>query len=338
MAAVSTLIGGVILLVLMMVSLAAGEIPSTYQAVGQVLANHLGASSGGGVPSISALQDSIIWHYRLPRVMAAALGGGSLALCGVVLQALLRNPLAEPYVLGLSAGASAGAVAVTVVGVSGSWALSAGAFGGAVAAFGIVLLLTARRDGGSTQTLLAGVASSQLFNAMAACLMASSASAEQVRGLLFWLLGDLSAVRLEDVPWLAAAAGLGLAVCFSVARPLDVLSLGERSAFALGLPVARLRYLLLTLTALVTALVVSRIGAVGFVGIVVPHIVRQWVGVQHRRRIPAAMVLGAIFVVGADLLSRTLMVAHSLPIGVVTAIVGAPVFAMLLRQRFPKDA
>lgn len=333
MAAVGMVVGALLLLVMIAVSLAAGEISLSYQTVVQVIASHLGLPVWSDAVAVSALQDSVVWHYRLPRVMAAALGGSSLALCGVVLQALLRNPLAEPYVLGLSAGASAGAVAVTVAGVAWGWALSAGAFAGAVAAFCVVMLLAAHREGSASQTLLAGIASSQLFNAIAACLMASSASAEQIRGLLFWLLGDLSAVRLSDVPWLAASAVMGLVVCLAVARPLDVLSLGERSAFALGVPVARLRYLLLALTALMTALVVSRIGAIGFVGIVVPHLVRRWVGVRHRRRIPAAMLLGAVFVVVADLLSRTLMASHSLPIGVVTAIVGAPVFALLLRQR-----
>lgn len=327
------LIAGVALLLgLMAVSLASGEIKVTYATVSHVILAHAGIP----VSTVNMLQDSIVWHYRLPRIMAAALGGSTLALCGVILQALLRNPLAEPYVLGLSAGASAGAVAVTVAGISLGWALSAGAFVGAVAAFVVVLLLTSRCGGASTHTLLAGIASSQLFNAIAACLMASSASAEQVRGLLFWLLGDLSAIRLDDLPWLACAAGIGLVLCSSVARPLDLLSLGERSAFALGVPVTQLRYGLLTLTALMTALVVSRIGAVGFVGIVVPHIARQWVGVKHQRRIPAAMLLGAIFMVGADLLTRTLMASHSLPIGVVTAIIGAPIFALLLRQRLPQ--
>lgn len=328
----NVIVGVALLLGLMSVSLASGEISLTYTTVSHVMMTHLGMPIG----TVSALQDSIVWHYRLPRIMAAALGGSTLALCGVILQALLRNPLAEPYVLGLSAGASAGAVAITVAGVSLSWALSAGAFAGAVAAFVVVLFLTSRGGRSSTQTLLAGVASSQLFNAIAACLLASSASAEQVRGLLFWLLGDLSAIRLGDIPWLACAAGIGWGICSCIARPLDLLSLGERSAFALGIPVAQLRYGLLTLTALMTALVVSRIGAVGFVGIVVPHIARQWAGISHKRRIPAAMLLGALFMVGADLLTRTLMASHSLPIGVVTAIVGAPIFALLLRQRLPQ--
>lgn len=325
-------IGFIALAGLMGMSLTSGELNVSYAAVFRVMMDHLGLPLLPDVP-VSTLQDSVIWHYRLPRIMAAALGGSSLALCGVILQAVLRNPLAEPYVLGLSAGASAGAVAVTVIGFSWGWALSAGAFAGALSAFIVVVSLSYHSNSAPYQTLLAGVAAAQLFNAIAACLMMSSASAEQVKGLLFWLLGDLSAVRLADIPWLAFAAIGGFILCQWLARPLDILMLGERGAFALGIPVIPLRYVLLTLCALLTALVVSRMGAVGFVGMVVPHMARYWMGSQHSRRIPAAMLIGALFMVGADFVARTLISAHSLPIGVVTAIIGAPMFAWLLKSK-----
>ncbi len=280
---------------------------------------------------LSRIHEGIIWDYRLSRALVAASAGAALALCGAVLQALLRNPLAEPYVLGISAGASTGAVAVMILGFGyGVLTLSAGAFVGAVAAFLLVSLLAAGSGGGTDRIILAGVAGSQLFNALTSYIVTTSANAEQARGIMFWLLGSLSGVRWPDVYLAAPVAIAGFLVCMLYARALDAFTFGTDAAAALGIPVAGIRIVLLALTALLTATMVSIVGSIGFVGLVIPHAARFVVGPGHGRLLPATAISGAIFMVVADIVSRVIIPQQVLPIGVVTALFGAPAFALIL--------
>nr|WP_247750483.1 iron chelate uptake ABC transporter family permease subunit [Rhizobium sp. 16-449-1b] len=280
---------------------------------------------------LSRIHEGIIWDYRLSRALVAASAGAALALCGAVLQALLRNPLAEPYVLGISAGASTGAVAVMILGFGyGVLTLSAGAFVGAVAAFLLVSLLAAGSGGGTDRIILAGVAGSQLFNALTSYIVTTSANAEQARGVMFWLLGSLSGVRWPDVYLAAPVAIAGFLVCMLYARALDAFAFGTDAAAALGIPVAGIRIVLLALTALLTATMVSIVGSIGFVGLVIPHAARFVVGPGHGRLLPATAISGAIFMVVADIVSRVIIPQQVLPIGVVTALFGAPAFALIL--------
>jgi iron complex transport system permease protein len=310
-----------------------GEMRIPFGVTLQALSNRL----LGTVYLVSRIQEGIIWEYRLSRVLLAACLGGGLAVAGAVLQALLRNPLAEPYVLGISAGASTGAVAVMVMGLGGGvLSLSGGAFAGALLALGAVAMLASASGGGRDRVILAGVVASQLFNAITAYVVTTAANAEQARGVMFWLLGNLSGVRWAD---LALAAPVVLAVsaaCLLHARMLDAFTFGTDAAAALGVPVRRIRAILFTLTAAMTAVMVSIVGTVGFVGLVVPHAARFLVGSGHARLLPACLMLGAIFTVLADILSRTLIPQQTLPIGVVTALFGAPAFAVILcRARRP---
>lgn len=282
---------------------------------------------------LPAIQEGVIWNYRLSRALVAACCGAGLALCGVILQSLLRNPLAEPYILGVSAGASTGAVLVIVLGLgTASIGLSGGAFLGALAAFGMVGFLASKVGGaGNTdRIILAGVACAQLFNALTSYIVTSSANAEQMRSVMFWLLGDMGGVRWPDFHLLLAISLAGLALAMYFARTMDALIFGEDAASALGISVQRVRLILFGATALITAAIVSVVGAVGFVGLVIPHIARFLLGPLHARLIPAAFMMGAIFMVCADIASRTLVQHQILPIGVVTALVGAPVFAFIL--------
>lgn len=316
----------------MLAGIAIGETRISAEVVWQVLANQLW-QAGHALDPIDA---GIVWNYRLPRTLVAAACGAGLATCGVILQALLRNPLAEPYLLGLSAGASTGAVAVGLFGLGGAvLSLSAGAFIGALAAFALVLVLSrasgSRHD--NAQVILAGIAGSQLFNALTAFLITKSATAEQARGILFWLLGNLSGVRWPSV-WLALpVAVLGLAVCLWHRRALDAFTFGADSAASLGVPVRRTQLLLISCTALVTAVMVSIVGAIGFVGLVIPHALRLLLGPGHSRLLPASALGGALFLIVADILSRTLIAGQVIPVGVVTALIGAPVFALILVSR-----
>lgn len=285
-----------------------------------------------GMPfEISRIHEGVIWDYRLSRALVAASAGAALALCGVILQALLRNPLAEPFVLGISAGASTGAVCIMVLGIGyGVLTLSTGAFLGAVVAFLLVSLLAAGAGGSSDRIILAGVAGSQLFNALTSYIVTTSANAEQARGVMFWLLGSLSGVRWPDVYLAAPVALIGFAFCAAHARALDAFMFGTDTAAGLGIPVRRVRITLLGVTALMTATVVSIVGCIGFVGLVIPHAARFIAGPGHQRLLPVSAMIGAIFMVAADIVSRIIIPQQILPIGVVTALFGAPAFAFIL--------
>lgn len=291
-----------------------------------------------GLP-VSAIQQGVIFDYRLSRALMAALCGGSLAISGAILQALLRNPLAEPYILGISAGASTGAVAVLILGISVgglTLSLSAGAFVGSCAALAVVAFLASGAGGASDRVILSGVATSQLFNAATATIVTTLASAEQARGVMFWLLGNFGGVRWPDL-WIATpVAFIGFGLCMLHAKVLDAFAFGADSAAALGVAVTRVRVVLFVTTAVMTAVMVSIVGTVGFVGLVIPHAARFLVGSGHARLLPACLVGGALFMIGADILSRVLVPQQILPIGVVTALFGAPAFAVILyRARRP---
>ncbi|MBP2445254.1 iron complex transport system permease protein [Rhizobium leguminosarum] len=280
---------------------------------------------------LSRIHEGIVWDYRLSRALVAASAGTSLSLCGAVLQALLRNPLAEPYVLGISAGASTGAVCVMILGFGyGVLGLSSGAFIGAVIAFLLVGFLATGAGGTGERIILCGVAGSQLFNALTSYIVTTSANAEQARGILFWLLGSLSGVRWPDVYLSVPIALAGFAVCMAHVRELDAFAFGTDAAASLGIAVRRVQILLFGLTAAMTASVVSMVGSIGFVGLVIPHAARFLVGPGHRRLLPATALGGAIYMVGADIISRIIIPQQVLPIGVVTALFGAPAFAVIL--------
>lgn len=309
-----------------------GETPIPISTVAQTLA----VKMFGASYAVDPIDIGIIWSYRLPRAIVAACCGSGLALSGLVLQSLLRNSLADPYLLGISAGASTGAVAVTVAGLgAGVLSMSTGAFVGAVAAFLLVAGLARAAGGGLTlhgagQIILAGIAGSQLFNALTSFIITKSANAEQARGIMFWLLGNLSGVRWPDV-WLSVpVACTGMLACIWYARALDAFAFGAESASSLGINVRQVQVVLIGLTALVTAVMVSIVGSIGFVGLVIPHATRFLVGVRHGRLAPASALMGAAFLIAADVISRTVIPGQVLPIGVITALVGAPVFALIL--------
>jgi iron complex transport system permease protein len=309
-----------------------GETPIPAAVVLQTLASKV----AGAAYVLDPIETGIIWNYRLPRALVTACCGSGLAISGMVLQSLLRNALADPYLLGISAGASTGAVTVTIAGLgAGAISMSLGAFAGAVAAFLLVAMLARVAGGGVTlhgtgQIVLAGIAGSQLFNALTSFIITRSANAEQARGIMFWLLGNLSGARWPDV-WLAVPVALfGLAVCIWHARALDAFAFGAESAASLGVPVRTVQVVLIGVTALVTAVMVSIVGSIGFVGLVIPHAARFLVGVRHGRLGPATALIGAAFMILADVLSRTVIPGQVLPIGVITALVGAPAFALIL--------
>jgi iron complex transport system permease protein len=318
-----------LLLLGLMISLAVsiGEIAIPVATTAEAVSNRLFGTDF----ELSRIHQGIVWDYRLSRALVAASAGASLSLCGAILQALLRNPLAEPYVLGISAGASTGAVCVMILGFGyGVLGLSSGAFIGAVIAFLLVGFLATGAGGSGERIILCGVAGSQLFNALTSYIVTTSANAEQARGILFWLLGSLSGVRWPDVYLSVPIALAGFIICMAHVRALDAFAFGTDAAASLGIPIRRVQIVLFGMTAAMTASVVSMVGSIGFVGLVIPHAARFLVGPGHGRLLPATALGGAIYMVGADIVSRVIIPQQILPIGVVTALFGAPAFAVIL--------
>jgi iron complex transport system permease protein len=297
-------------------------------------ARSLGAHLGLPVAALPPLTDSVVWELRAPRVLLAAVAGAGLATCGAVLQAVTRNALAEPYLLGISSGASTGAVLVLVTGLgSGALSLAGGALVGGLTAFALVLALLGRGAAGAGRLVLTGVVVGQLFSAVTSLVLLGWGDADAARGLTYWLVGSLAAARWPAVLLCGAVTGLALVVLRLVAADLDAFAFGARTAHSLGVPVAAVRTTALVATAAVTAVVVASVGAIGFVGLIVPHAVRALVGPLHRRLLPVSALGGAVFLVLADTVGRIALAPRQLPAGVVTALLGVPAFLLVLHRR-----
>lgn len=287
----------------------------------------------------TVVDDRIVWQLRMPRVLGAAATGAGLAIAGAVLQSLTRNDLADPYLLGISGGATVGAVSVIVLGVgvaglAGGAALGAGAFAGALVALVVVLALATGRGGDlpPARTVLAGVAVGQVCASFTSFVVMTSGERDSARRVLAWTMGSLAGVRWHSAVVLLVVVLLATVLVLAFAADLDAFAFGDASASSLGVPVERVRWILLVGTALLTACLVAYTGAIGFVGLVVPHVVRLVCGPLHRRLLPLSALAGAILMVGADTVARSLVEGQEIPIGVVTAVLGAPVFAWLLRR------
>ncbi|MFE9790329.1 FecCD family ABC transporter permease [Streptomyces goshikiensis] len=298
---------------------------------GQVLGTVL---DGPGRPGAFA---SIVWDVRMPRVLLGAVVGAGLAVAGTVLQALVRNQLADPFLLGASSGASAGAVAVIVLGagagVLGGIGVPLAAFAGSMGALVAVYAL-ARRGGTMTtgRLILAGVAVQYVLSALTSLVLVLAAHPDQMRSVLFWTLGGLGGARWDELALPAIALLLGTGLLIALARPLDLLLAGEEGARTLGLDTGRFRAAVFVLTSLVIGVLVAYSGAIGFVGLMVPHAARMVVGAGHRALLPVAALGGAVFLSLADLLARTAAAPEEIPVGVVTALVGGPFFLWMLRR------
>ena len=278
---------------------------------------------------LSALQEAVLWELRAPRVLLGALVGATLATAGAAYQAVFRNPLADPYLLGAAAGAGLGATVAIVY--AGFVPLPLAAFAGATGAVtGAYLLGRSVGDGRGTATLiLAGVAMAAFLTALQTLLLQQNT--ENVRAIYSWLLGRLSTSGWHEVGLVAPYAAVSIAVVLAHRRLLDVLRVGDQEAVALGVRVGRLRLLVIGAATLGTAAAVAASGLIGFVGIIIPHAVRLLAGSSFRVVLPLSMLFGAAFLVLADVVARTVLSPAELPIGVVTACIGAPFFVLVLR-------
>ncbi len=318
---------GVALLFCAMFALAVG---SEYVAAWQILAAMM-AKLTGAASSLSLEQDVIVFSLRLPRIGLAIGVGAALAMAGASFQALLRNPLADPYVLGVSGGAAVGSILAILLAANLAFAQPVFSFVGAMLATLIVFWL-GRRDDDPARMALGGVVLSTFLASMIA-LMTSVATNVKLRQITLWLLGDLSSGSYEGLIFVLAAVAVCLIALMTQSRALNLMMVGERDAFALGVETSRVRWVVHLAASLVTGAAVAAGGAIGYVGLVVPHLVRLAVGADNRLVIPASALAGSLLVLLADTAARTAIAPRELPTGAITALVGAPVFIYLLLRK-----
>jgi iron complex transport system permease protein len=328
----AVLIGCVVLLVVTMtLGVAIGSVGLSPGSVWQVVVDHL-----SGHPKSSTVPDEIVWQIRLPRVLLAAVVGAALTTAGTVVQALVRNALADPFLLGVSSGASVGATAVLLFGAFASfgvWALSIGSVLGALAAMATVFLVS--RTGqqlAATQLILCGVVLSALFESVTSFLIFRG-NPQATQSILFWLLGSFGNANWTQLPIPAICLVVAMGYLLAQGRSLNALAMGSEPAASLGVDVDQLRRNLFIVCSLMVGVAVAVSGVIGFVGLVVPHIVRLMVGSEHRRVLPVGLLFGASFMVVGDLLARTIVAPQEMPIGVITAFIGAPTLIVLIRRR-----
>lgn len=296
-----------------------------YQIFGAFWAKLIGSSS-----PLSREQDVIFFSLRVPRVALALVVGAALAIAGATFQALLRNPLADPYVLGVSGGAALGSIIAIIFAADVALSRPLFGFGGAVLASLIVYRLGRRRDD-PAQLVLAGVVMSTFLSSVIV-LLTALADNVKLRNITLWLLGDLSSGTNEGLAFALGATLISVSVLITQARALNLMMIGERDADALGAETARVRWIVYLTASLLTGAAVAAGGAIGYVGLVVPHLVRLAAGTDNRLVIPASALAGALLVLLADTTARTILAPRELPTGAITALIGAPVFVYLLMR------
>ncbi|MFC2519808.1 MAG: FecCD family ABC transporter permease [Corynebacterium matruchotii] len=314
------------------ISLTFGSVAYDAIDVWDVVAAHIGIIPGDDV--FGSTIDSVVWSLRAPRGLLALIVGAGLALAGVVMQTLVRNPLADPYLLGVSSGASVGATAVITIGVFtsfGLYAISVGALFGALAATAIVYLITLVQGGLTPlRLILTGVVASSAFSALASFLVFKAQDARAAQGVMFWMLGSVVGAQWDRLLLPALVVLAAFLILMFMSNPLDAMAAGPDTAAALGVNVERLRQILFFIQALLVGAMVAVAGGIGFVGLVIPHLARIMVGSLHRRLLPIAMVLGAVFMVWVDVIARIAAPPQEIPLGVVTGVLGAPLFLLLM--------
>lgn len=321
------------------IALANGQAEITLPQIYQILVYKL---SGGLIGSVDGLPDStvnIVWFLRMPRIFLSILVGMGLAVSGVVMQAVVQNPLADPYILGISSGASLGATFAILIGFGSSaffaqFGVAFGAFVGALIATVLVLLLAA--VGGkmtSTKLVLSGLIISALGGALSNLIVYLANNAEGIKSVTFWSMGSLASASWNKLPLVATFVCILTLYFLLQARVLNTMLLGDEVAVTLGIRLSFYRKIYMMLSALLTSIIVANSGMIGFVGLIIPHIVRGFVGSDHRILVPLSALSGALFMIWADLIARSILTGVELPIGIITAIIGAPVFIYIIVKK-----
>ncbi len=331
----------VLLVLSVVLGVGLGPVTIPFGQVWQVMLHNLLDLVGWGhLISLEGIKDStqnIVWFLRAPRVLLGGLVGAALTLSGVGMQAFTKNPLAEPYVLGISSGASFGAVLVMLVGVwlpTGRLSVPVGAFAGALVS--IVMVYVLSRSGRTVtpiRLVLVGVAVSAMFRAFTNYIVYTAPDDANIREATFWMLGGLGSAKWSDLPVLAVLIVPSFVIMLALSRPLNAMLMGDGTAVTLGVSLNLVRRVLIVVTALLTASAVAVSGCIGFVGLVIPHLVRSIVGADHRRLIPLATLCSAIFMIWMDVGARMIRPPTEIPVGILTAFLGAPLFLWMIRVR-----
>ena len=296
-----------------------------------VLQRHLFGQSGRSIP---VSMEQIVWQIRVPRIILGFLAGSGLALCGCVMQAVVQNPMADPYILGVSAGATLGATGSLFLGVgivSGFWAF----LGAGFACFLVLALASADGKTTSVKLILAGMIVNALLTAFSNFIIAVAGNSEGVLSIKFWTMGSLTRAGWKNIGLIAVIVLLAALFFMSQARTLDGLLLGEEAAVTIGIDTFRCRLVYLLVLSLLTGALISASGTIGFVGLIIPHLARALVGTAHRRLLPVAALSGGLFMLWVDALARSLLPNTELPVGIFTALIGAPFFVyVMVRKRY----
>lgn len=326
------LIGLVLIVISIILSIRFGAMNIDNTKVADIILNHLGFEVE---PYWKKTEDVVVWVMRLPRSILACVAGCGLAISGVAMQAAVKNPLADPYILGISAGASAGAtlvIAADLLDITSEYSVSIGAFLGAASS--MVLLFAMNRDAkDSVRLLLSGCVISILFSSITSVTMFLAKDQEKVSSVVFWLMGSIADANWNMLPITIIPIIFGLLVLMIRHRELDALLLGDETAHTLGVNTDKLRWQLVVLVSIIVGGIVAFCGMIGFVGFVIPHIIRSFVGASHKFVVPLSAITGSLFLLWCDVAARTVVIPEELPIGIITALSGAPFFMYVLQRR-----
>lgn len=334
----------ILLVVFILFSLGAavslGQVEIPLKDTFRILLFKLFGMSDGGIKELAESSlGNIIWQIRLPRAILSLLIGSGLAMCGVIMQACVQNPLADPYILGISSGGSLGATFAILIGFQlPDFLTGAGtAFWAFLGAFGASLfVLTLAGVGGkmtSTKLVLAGMVVNALFSAFSNFIIYFANNAEGIKSVTFWTMGSLAAANWEKLPLIAACVGLPALFFLFQARVLNTMLLGDDTAVTLGISLHKYRKIYLFLTSLITGVMVAGCGTIGFVGLIIPHLVRGFTGSDHKLLLPTSLLVGSAFMIWADVIARIVIPGSEVPIGIITAMVGAPLFMYMLMKK-----
>ena len=320
------LISAVVISVILSVSI--GQVSIPFHQSFQILVNQITDGKFGSIGQISdGMYTDIIWQIRFPRVLLAMVMGAGLALCGTVMQASVQNPLADPYILGISSGAALGATFSIMLGFS---------VGGLLGEFGVALVLGLSSIGGKTSSVklvLAGTVINALCNAFSNFIIYFAKNSDGIRSVSFWTMGSLASAEWNTLPLISAVVIAAIAFFLFQSRVMNTMLMGEETAITLGVNLNFYRRLYMVISSVVTGILVSTCGIIGFVGLIVPHIVRSVVGSDHKRLIPTSILFGSLFMIWTDIFARTIVPNGELPVGIVTSLLGAPVFMYMLIKK-----
>lgn len=328
------LIGIIVLIFLSFISIFIGNVQLSVENIFKILLNKI-SNKEIYLAEWKKSSEFIVWNLRVPRALLCILVGSGLSIIGILMQALTKNSLASPYILGISSGASFGAVSSIVLGgvLGMTFPTTIGAFVfGTLTAF-LVFFLSGSRGYTTSKLILTGVAISSFFSGMTTFLVLTAKNEADLKGAMFWISGSLAGARWEDLNFLFIALLFTIFLVSFKYKELNILILGDELAQTIGLDIVKFRFFIVIISTLLTGFIVSLTGIIGFVGLIIPHICRGVVGSNHKSLIPASILLGAVFLLAADILTRLIFKNQEIPIGVITSIVGAPFFMSMLRKK-----